>query len=268
MFGSAYRIATVAGIPIRIHISLLLIVLILGLRFGWVSGTLLGVALVLSIVLHELGHSAVAIRSGCRVRSITLLCIGGAAQMEEIPSRPRAELLMAVAGPAVSLVLGLSVLMLGLRLPGLPEVRGTPLNLVELIGVVNLGLVAFNLLPAFPMDGGRVLRAALTPRLGRLKATFIAARVGKIIAVLFGVRGFFTYDWILVVIAFFVFTAASNEYNIVRMQEAAKRGRRVWPGFEEVFGGEHAGDQAVIGPPPFKRGRGARADIYTEERED
>jgi len=267
MFGSSYKVATIAGIPIKIHISLLLMVLLLSRRFGPLTGILLEVGLVVSIVLHELGHSMVAIRKGCRVREITLLCVGGAAQMERIPSRPRDEFLMAVAGPAVSLVLGVTGVYLGNLLTFLPPVPTLPVNLnfIQFLGVVNIVLTVFNLLPAFPMDGGRVLRAMLTPKLGRLRATFIALRLGRLIAVLLGIRGFFAHDWILVFIAFFIFIAAGNEYRVVQIQEAAKQRGFTWPGFEDVCGSDED-DQAVVGPPPYRQGPGSRADIRTERK--
>ena len=266
MFGSSYRVATIAGIPIKIHISLLLIVLVLVYRFGLIVGVLLELGLVVSIVLHELGHSLVAIRKGCRVRAITLMCVGGAAQMEKIPTRPLDEFLMAIAGPFVSLLLGLSGVYLGGMLTWLPPVGHVPLNMLQLLGAVNLGLLIFNLLPAFPMDGGRVLRAILSRKLGRLRATFIAARIGKIMAVLFGIYGFFEPNWILVFIAFFIFIAAGNEYRIVVLQEAAKTGRAPWRGFENVYGADEREDRVVVGPPPYERGgRDYKTDIHNDE---
>jgi len=267
MFNSAYRIATVWGIPIRLHISLLLMVFILILQFGFWNGILIEIGLALSIVLHELGHSLVAIRKGCRVREITLVCIGGAAQMERIPTRPLDEFLMALAGPFVSLVLGVLFLFAGGRLALPPVPRADPLNIVQLLGAINLGLLIFNLLPSFPMDGGRVLRAALTPRMGRLRATFIAARLGKIMAVLFGLWGFFHHNWILIFIAFFIFTAAGNEYRMVQMQEAAKRhGFGAWSPFgppEPPASGDD--DEVTVGPPPYGQ-RDSRTRVHPEDR--
>ena len=265
MFNSSYKVATVLGIPIKVHISLLLVVVLLVSRFGVMTGVLLELGLIVSIVLHELGHSVVAIRKGCPVREITLLCIGGAAQMEKIPRRPLDEFLMAIAGPAVSLVLGLTGVYVGAILP-LPAVRGLPLglNLVQFLGAINLGLVLFNLLPSFPMDGGRILRAVLTPKMGRVRATFVAARLGKIMAVFFGIKGFFTGDWILVFIAFFVYIAAGNEYKMVSIQEAMRRQKQAWPGFTGSDWDDDPGDQVTISPAPFKRGRGEKTEIHTD----
>jgi len=267
MFSASYRVATVAGIPINVHVSLVLMVLVIALNLGSLTaGIVLGAGLAVSIVLHELGHSLVALRMGCRVRQITLMCIGGAAQMEELPTRPRDEFLMAVAGPAVSLLLGAGGIGAGILLSGLPPFASTGLNLLMLLGALNIGLLLFNLLPSFPMDGGRVLRAVLTPRLGRLRATFVASRIGRVMAVLFGIYGFSHEHWFLVFIAFFVFIVAGKEYEMVKWQEAARRGYGVRPGFEPVYREGDASGQAVISPPPYeRRRRGVRADVYTEE---
>ena len=230
--------------------------------FGAITGLLLEIGLLLSIVLHELGHSAVAMRKGCRVREINLTCLGGAAVMERIPTRPLDEFLMAIAGPMVSLVIGLTAFFGGAYLP-LPEFgQGGP-NIVQVIGWVNFILLGFNLLPSFPMDGGRILRAFLTPKLGRLRATAVAARLGRIMAVLFGIYGFLNSNWFLVFIAFFVYVAAGNEYRYVQMQEAAKQG-----GFRFSDGpdGQEPEDRVQVSPPPYRRGRGTEADLYHDEQ--
>jgi len=267
---TSYKLITVWGIPIKIHISLLLMVLILALQLGLVSGVLLALGLAASIVLHELGHSIVAIKKGCRVREITLLCIGGTARMERIPTKPLDEFLMAIAGPAVSLALGLGFLAVGSRLP-LPFAQPYPLNIVQLVGLTNIGLLIFNLLPSFPMDGGRVLRSALTPKMGRLRATFIAARLGRVMAVLFGIYGFFASNLILIFIAFFIFIAAGNEYRIVRMQEAAKQAGHdtdTWPPFETPAQNDADRDTVTIGPPPYEEGPGSQSEIRSSEPTD
>lgn len=267
MFRSSYKIATIWGIPIKVHISLLLIVFFLVRDFGWIYGILLELGLATSIVLHELGHSIVAIKKGCRVRQITLVCIGGAAQMERIPTRPLDEFLMAIAGPAVSLVLGIICVYGGVYLP-LPPVL-LSLNIVQVLGAINIMLMAFNLLPSFPMDGGRVFRAVLTPKLGRLRATFVAARLGKIMAVLFGIHGFFSGSWILVFIAFFIYIAAGNEYRMVQMQEAAKQqGFGFWPPFESQWDDAGSNDKVTISPPPYADGPDSETDIHSSDNDN
>lgn len=278
MFGSSFKIATVWGIPIRVHMSLLILLLLIAMSFhayGWpidfLLGLLLGVCLFTSIALHELGHSYVAIRKGCRVREITLIFIGGAAQMEEIPSRPRDEFLMAVAGPAVSVAIGVLCLVAGARLPlpeslwPLPLVRGSLRgNFVEFVGAMNLGLAAFNLMPAFPMDGGRVVRAVLAHRMGRLRATFLAARLGKILAVVFGLHSLMQrpIQFFGIAIAFFIFSAAETEFRMVELKEAARRyGFGAWSGPEDHGTPD---DEVDIGPPPYRKGRGSRTEIRPE----
>jgi Zn-dependent protease len=269
---TSYTIAKVWGIPIKLHISLLLIVLFLMDDFGFMGGLLMEIGLAVSIVLHELGHSLVAIRKGCRVREITLMCIGGAAQIERLPTKPLDEFLMAIAGPAVSLLLGFAGVFGGAYLPLPPFIE--PLNIIQVIGLVNFALVIFNLLPSFPMDGGRIVRAMLTPKLGRLRATFIAARIGKIMAVLFGFYGVFRWHWILVFIAFFVYTAAGREYRMVRMQEAAKQQGGFGfdpfrfspfgpPPFEETPPDND--DKVIVSPPPYAKGPDSRVDIHSSD---
>ena len=225
-----------------------------------------------SIALHELGHSYVAIKKNCRVRQITLMFIGGAAQMEEIPKKPADELLMAIAGPAVSLVLGLAGFFGGSWLLQSDSIfiliTGA---LIFKLGNLNLFLAGFNLLPSFPMDGGRVLRALLTTKLGRLKATAIAAKTGKTMAILFGIAGFFgvrsftnpnawlvqPHDWFLIAIAFFIYSAAGAEHRMVQMQEAAKNqgfGFRSWSPFttNQQPPGNNINEQVSVSPPPYR----------------
>lgn len=275
MFRSSYRILTVWGIPIKIHISLIVLLVIFGLPMLFRGGAVglalllyLEVAIFTSIALHELGHSFVAIRKGCRVREITLMFIGGAAQMEEIPKKPGDEFQMAVAGPAVSIAIGLVCWFLGGLVPlqkwlwPLPFVsKEIPCNLLQLPGLINFGLAFFNLLPSFPMDGGRVLRAALTPRMGRLRATFVASRIGKVMAVGFGLYAFlFEGSLFLIFIAFFIYTIAEREYRAVQIQEAmGRQGFGGWP--SDPFQRPPDDDTAVIGPPPYRKSQGDKAQV-------
>lgn len=267
MFRSSYRIARIWGIPIKLDISLIILLLFFCYDFGPWGGLLMAVGLLVSIVLHELGHSAVAIRKGCRVREITLMFMGGAAQMDRMPARPLDEFLMAAAGPAVSLLLGLLGLWGGARL-SLP-LFVLDFNIVEWLGVVNLMLMVFNLLPAFPMDGGRIFRSVLTPKLGRVKATLIAARLGKAMAVVFGVYGFLHNAWTLVVIAFFIFISAGHEYRFVQMEEAARRvGFGNWPPFDSERRPVSDDDKVTISPPPYQRGPDTETEIRPADEQD
>jgi Zn-dependent protease len=231
---SGFKIATIAGIPIRIHVTLLVVLPFLALAFGrsfveaarvaevppeavggppWLWGLGVALALFSSVLLHELAHSLYALRKGGRVRAITLLMIGGVSEMEEPPRKPREEALMALVGPVTSLALGVAALGLYWAAEDLRwfNARFALFYLAQL----NLVLGVFNLLPAFPMDGGRILRGVLTPRTGVVRATRIAAAVGKTFAVLFAVLGFLGGNVLLLLVAFFVYVGAGAEYRHV-----------------------------------------------------
>ncbi|MFC1463184.1 site-2 protease family protein, partial [Verrucomicrobiota bacterium] len=278
MIRSSYKIATVWGIPIKVHISLIILLIVFCLEaarpahgrahalLNVLTALTLGVAGFASIALHELGHSFVAIRKGCRVRQITLMCIGGAAQMEEIPTRPRDELLMAIAGPAVSLVLGAIGLGSGYYLvmhadSVVAESVGKGLFY---LGCINMVWSGFNLLPAFPMDGGRVLRALLTPRFGRLRATSIAAKLGQLLAVAGGVYAFYPPTrWVWVAMALFIYALAGNELQMERLQEEVRRrGFSIWAPFPDDNARRPDSDAEVrISPPPYRRGPDSHTEI-------
>jgi Zn-dependent protease len=256
---SSYQIGRVFGIPIRVHVTLLILLPLMALdisqdlggrSFLW--GIAAAVGLFACVALHELGHSLVALRKGCRAREILLLPIGGIAQMDRMPEKPRDEFQVAIAGPAVSLALGFLGLFLRDLLAGAQMVK--PALVAHMLGRVNIMLAVFNLLPSFPMDGGRVFRAWLTPHLGRVLATGIAAKTGRFLAIAFGVYGFFTFNIFLIVIALFIYQAAGAEYRMVRIQEAARQtvypswgpAEKAWP-YEE--------GEVEVSPPPYRRGR-------------
>jgi Zn-dependent protease len=255
VFGPAYRVATLWGIPIRVHFTLILALPLMLWDLGALYGALVAVGLFSGIVLHELGHSLVAMRKGCRVREILLLPIGGAARMENLPRRPLDELRMAVAGPLVSLALLLVLVVGGAYLPLRPVIaldhEGVlRLNVVQFIGFANGVLALFNLLPAFPMDGGRVLRALLSPRFGRLRATRIAARTGRFLAVVLGAYALchIRDRAMLLFIAIFIYWAAGAEYRLVRIQEMWRQAAG-WG-----LAPEDGGDRVIVMPPPYRRG--------------
>ncbi|MCF7849867.1 MAG: site-2 protease family protein, partial [Kiritimatiellales bacterium] len=166
MTGNSILIGRVFGIPIRVHILLVILLPVLAMLYSdsFIFGLMLVVGVFTSVALHELGHSFVAMRKGCYVKEIVLSPIGGVAKMSNIPTKPMDEFQVAIAGPLVSLSLAAILLF-------------APFPLLFWIGAVNAGLFLFNLLPAFPMDGGRVLRAFLTRKKGRLEATRIAATI-------------------------------------------------------------------------------------------
>jgi Zn-dependent protease len=232
----AMQIGSVWGIPVRIHWSFLLALPFLAVLFGeyflgaaemaglsrqdlagrpWMWGLGLTLALFLSVLVHELAHAIYARRRGVRVVDITLLMIGGVSRIGEA-DRPRTEAIMALAGPLVSLLLGSTALALFLVASAAPiELR---LGLL-LAAQLNLLLGLFNLLPAFPMDGGRILRAALTGKLGSHRATWIAGTVGRVFAVLFVVAGLLGGGFFLVLIGLFVYLGADAEVRQMQMRD-------------------------------------------------
>jgi Zn-dependent protease/predicted transcriptional regulator len=216
---SAVRIATVAGIPIRLHFTFLLFLLWVGLAGPHGAGglsVLYVLAIFLCVVLHELGHSVVAVRDGIPVADITLYPIGGVARIEKRPTAKQ-ELGIAVAGPAVNVVIALLLWAVLVALKSPPNfmsphlpVAAVPLFLTKVL-VANIMLVVFNLIPAFPMDGGRVLRAVLALNMPPARATAIAATIGQTIAIVAGVWAIFSGQWFLMFIAFFIYLGAGQE---------------------------------------------------------
>jgi Zn-dependent protease len=223
----SWRIGTIAGIGVYMHATFLLLILfILGLYLhqgrtleGALAGTLFILVIFGCIVLHELGHALTARKYGIRTRDITLLPIGGLARLERMPDVPIQELWVALAGPAVNAVIA-GGLYVGALVAGIsPQVQpfhwagGSFLNRLM---VVNLWLLGFNLIPAFPMDGGRVLRAILATRIEYTRATVLASRIGQAIAYVFGFVGLFT-DPFLLFIALFVWMGAEQEAAVVQV---------------------------------------------------
>jgi Zn-dependent protease len=221
--GGSWKLGTVAGIGIFVHWTFaILIAWVLLSQPGLMAGLTM-LALVFAVfgcvVLHELGHALTAQRFGIRTRDITLLPIGGLARLERFPEEPKQELLIALAGPAVNLViavvLGVVLVMVGL---GSSLWRGIWVGspfLTQLV-FINVGLLVFNLIPAFPMDGGRVLRALLATRYDYNQATQIAARVGQALAVGFGFAGLMFGHFMLLFIALFVYLGAQIEAQMVQ----------------------------------------------------
>ena len=217
----AWKIASFAEIQIFVHATFVVIpalVLLEALAGGAsLGGALSAVFFVLAVfgcvLLHELGHALMAARYGIGTRRITLLPIGGLAQLERMPEKPRQELAVALAGPVVNVVIAAS-LFLGMKLAGgvqnVESLSVISSSWTVKLMVANIVLVLFNLLPAFPMDGGRVVRALLAMRMPHRRATRIAASLGQTIAIFLGVVGFFT-NWFLMLVAFFVYFAARAE---------------------------------------------------------
>ncbi|PSP81494.1 metalloprotease [Halobacteriales archaeon QS_1_68_20] len=243
---ASFRIGSLFGIPIRLGVSFLLILPLLAYLIGsqvgatvelldavfvtdvatepltdgavpWLLGVAAALGLFVSVLLHELGHSLVARRYGLEIEAITLWFLGGLAQFTELPDDWRQEFTIAVVGPIVSVAVGLACYAGVVLLPtGLPGVR----FVLGYLAVLNVVLAAFNMLPGFPMDGGRVLRAVLSRNRSRLAATRIAAAVGKGFALLLGIAGVLLLNVFWVVIAFFIFIAATSETRQVVVEAA------------------------------------------------
>jgi Zn-dependent protease len=225
-----WKLARIAGIDIYVHATFVLII-------GWVALThwiekqslahvLSGVAFILSlfllVVMHEYGHALTARKFGVKTRDITLYPIGGVARLERMPEKPIEELWVALAGPAVNVVLAIllfAYLVITNTLEPLSALTVTSGSFVERLMVVNLLLAGFNMLPAFPMDGGRVLRALLAMRLEYTRATQVAASIGQGMALLFGFWGLFANPFMLF-IAFFVWIGAAQEASMVQMKNS------------------------------------------------
>lgn len=235
MVGWSWRIAKVRGIDVKIHVTFIL-TLVWGASIwgggqpnGWIYGAFLTIALFAIVLAHEFGHALTAQRYGIKVQDIVLLPIGGVARLNRMPDKPAQELMVALAGPAVNLVMALlltPILVLGWLAqnePGrgfwLPAVAEPGLlNLAAFLVLINVSLLVFNLIPAFPMDGGRVLRALLALKLPHRRATLIAANVGRLFAIGFGILGILTGNLSLALIALFVFFGAGAE-----LTEASQR---------------------------------------------
>jgi Zn-dependent protease/CBS domain-containing protein len=225
-----WKLGTFAGIDVFVHATFLLLIGWVGythwLEHGTIAkvveGILFILALFLSVVLHEYGHALTARRYGIKTRDITLYPIGGVARLERLPDKPIEELWVALMGPAVNVVIA-AVLFVFLFLTGslgsMTDLTVASGSFLTRLMLVNVSLVVFNLLPAFPMDGGRVLRALLAMRMDYVRATQIAANIGQGMAFLFGLAGLFGNPFLLF-IAFFVWIGASQEASMVQMRNS------------------------------------------------
>lgn len=226
----SWKIARFWGIDIYMHATFLLIVLWVGFSYwvqmhNWAAvfgGIAFILALFVCVVLHEYGHALTARRYGIRTRDITLYPIGGVARLERIPDEPIEELWVALAGPVVSTAIAAALFLVFIASGGRPVLGVAALqtgSFIERLMAVNVLLVLFNLIPAFPMDGGRVLRALLAMRMDYLHATQIAAGVGQAMAFVFGFVGLMTDPWLLF-IALFVWIGAEQESSMARIKSS------------------------------------------------
>ena len=225
-----WKLGNFAGIDVYVHATFLLLI-------GWVgyshwlenqlwsevfSGILFIIALFACVVLHEYGHALTARKYGIKTRDITLYPIGGVARLERMPEKPVEELWVALMGPAVNVVIAAALftfLYLTNSLVPLSDLTVASGSFLERLMMINISLVLFNLIPAFPMDGGRVLRAFLAMRMDYVRATQIAATIGQGMAMLFGLIGLFG-NASLLFIAFFIWIGASQEAGMTQMKNA------------------------------------------------
>jgi len=233
---TSFQIGKIMGIPIKLHITFLLILPFFAWSFAvtpprlgfsdqdlslrYVLSFAAAISLFICVLLHELGHSYIAKKHGTNIQNITLFLFGGVSSIEDIPKDPKTELKMAMAGPGVSFLIGLiSIIIFSFFKPAgasfmnylfLSPINDPYLRLVWMIAILNIILGIFNLLPAFPMDGGRVLRAWLAQRMSYIKATREAAGIGKMFAIFMGIFGLLYNFWFML-IAFFIYIGASEE---------------------------------------------------------
>lgn len=247
MFKS-YRIGSLLGIPIKLDVTFLIIlpifawiialqieelIEILNMTMGttvpvepmtegympWILGLVAAIGLFVCVLLHELGHSVAAIRYGFPIDSITLWLLGGVAQLSEQPTNWRQELVIAIAGPIVSVALGVG---LWLSVFVIPTTWEATLFLVSYLALMNIILAAFNMLPGFPMDGGRVLRALLARNQPFAVATAQAARVGKLFAIGLALFGLIVMSFLLIAVALFIYIAATGEARYTAIRSAVE----------------------------------------------
>ena len=219
----SFRLLTLAGIRIEVHVTFLLMVAGLALFQSGSNPPLLTVGelllMFLCVLLHELGHALAARRFGIQTREIILLPIGGVARLERMPEKPIQEVIVALAGPGVNVIIATALAAALVTMGVTPEqlVDRADKGVLEFLLLANLAMLLFNLVPAFPMDGGRVLRALLAMTMPYARATRIASQVGQGFALLFAAFGVVVLrSPVMVFIALFVFMAAGEERALVQ----------------------------------------------------
>lgn len=237
---TSIKIGSIRGIPIKLHITLLIAIGIIGWSVGssvfqiaefigvdppgissgvetYLLGFAVAIGLFVSVLVHELAHSFAGLNMGINIEEISLWIFGGVSNMEEMPKDPNSEIKLSIVGPLTSLAIGIGSYAIGIFI-WMP----TLVFYFTYLGFINVILFGFNMIPAFPMDGGRILRAIFAKNESYAKATKRAANIGKGVAVLFAILGFF-YNLFLILIAFFVYMGASQESQSVMMRETLER---------------------------------------------
>jgi Zn-dependent protease/CBS domain-containing protein len=235
--GGAFKIGRVAGIDLKVHWTFFLLLAFYAFAGYQGSGSLTNalvtalviVALFVCVVLHEYGHSLVAQRLGIEIQDITVLPIGGVARLKSLPTRPWDEVKIAIAGPLVNVVLAPIFFAIALLLGASPLDIANILQggnslgqIFAYLGFINVALVVFNLIPAFPLDGGRVLRGLLATRLGAVRATDVSAAIGQLFAVAFFLIGLLGGNFLLALVAVFIFFGATGESQMVKQHEQTR----------------------------------------------
>ena len=280
----SFPILRLGETEIRVHLTFFLLLAWIGIAHYQVGGSaaaldgIVFIAVVFGcVVLHELGHTLAARRYGIRTPRITLLPIGGVAQMERMPENPWEEVVVALAGPLVNVAIALILIFgfgVALNEQALGSMESPEASFWSRLAAVNIMLVVFNLIPAFPMDGGRVLRALLSTRMSRKRATDLAARTGQISAFAFGFLGLVSGNALLVFVAIFVYLAAGGEAQAVSLQELARRistRDAMITKFESLDTGASLGDaaEALLRTPqhefPVIDGAGMLRGVLTRE---
>lgn len=246
MLGGSIGLFRIGKTEIRLHATFLLLLAWIGALHWMRNGpqaALAGVVFIsllfACVLLHELGHVMAARRYGIETRDITLLPIGGVASLDQMPEKPSQEIAVALAGPAVNVVIAAllyGVLWLSGDVPKaqpLAEIGQAPTGILAQLAMANVALAVFNLIPAFPMDGGRVLRALLATQVGHVRATEVAATIGQALAGMLVLLGLFGNP-LLILIAVFVFLAATSEAGFVQARDAT-RGKLASHAAIEVF---------------------------------
>lgn len=235
--GGAFKLARFSGIDVRVHWTFFLLLAFFAFvgyqasdsAVGALTATAVIVALFFCVLLHEFGHSLVAQRLGIGIHSITLLPLGGVSNLESLPEKPADEVKITLAGPLVNVVLAPIFFGLGLLFGAVPRVPtdlftgiGSAGQFFFYLGYLNIVLAVFNLLPAFPLDGGRILRALLATRLGPVRATDISSAVGQLFAVVLFLVGLLGGNLLLALVAVFIYFGATGEAQMVRRHEQTR----------------------------------------------